>query len=231
VSQPIIELRDVVRRYAGEPPVEALARIHLRVMPGELVAVTGASGSGKSTLLHIVGTLERPTSGSVRIAGAETSVMSDGDVSGFRAGRLGFVFQQFFLLDGLSVVDNVAMGLLYRGLDGASRRRFAMAAIERVGLTHRARHHPPQLSGGERQRTAIARAILGRPDVVLADEPTGNLDSATGASIVDLLIELNRDGTTVLVITHSAQVAAAARRRIELKDGHIEFDSAEPSYA
>lgn len=225
MSEPIIELRGVVRRYPGEPPVEALAGVDLRVAPGELVAVTGASGSGKSTLLQIVGTLERPSSGSVRIAGTETSGMSDGDLSGFRAGRLGFVFQQFFLLDGLSVVDNVAMGLLYRGLDSGDRRRYAMAAIERVGLVHRVRHHPAQLSGGERQRTAIARAIVGRPDVVLADEPTGNLDSATGASIVDLLIDLNRDGTTVLVITHSAQVAGAARRRIELKDGHIVFDT------
>jgi putative ABC transport system ATP-binding protein len=230
VSQPVIELRDVVRRYPGNPPVESLRAVTLRVEPGELLAVMGPSGSGKTTLLHIAGTLDRPTSGSVRIDGVDTSGMSDRQLSGFRATRLGFVFQQFYLLDGMSVLDNVAAGLLYRGIDARERRRRAAAALERVGLGHRLRHRPAQLSGGERQRTAIARAVVGRPRVVLADEPTGNLDSASGVAIVELLRDLHRDGTTVIVITHSPVVAGAMDRRVELMDGRVERDTAEPSH-
>jgi len=229
VSQPVVELRDVVRRYPGNPPVESLREVTLRVEPGELLAVMGPSGSGKTTLLHIAGTLDRPTSGSVRIDGVDTSGMSDRQLSGFRATRLGFVFQQFYLLDGMSVLDNVAAGLLYRGIDIRERRRRAADALERVGLGHRLRQRPAQLSGGERQRTAVARAVVGRPRVVLADEPTGNLDSASGVAIVELLRDLHRDGTTVIVITHSPVVAGAMDRRVELMDGRVERDTAEPS--
>ena len=221
MTRPMIELRDVSHRYPGQPPVESLREVSLLIDAGELVAVMGPSGSGKSTLLHILGTLDRPTAGTVRIAGVETSTMNDRELSGFRATRLGFIFQQFFLLDGLTVLDNVASGLLYRGLDHRLRQQLAVQALERVGLAHRLGHHPGQLSGGERQRAAIARAVVGRPAVVLADEPTGNLDSVSGASIVDVLRDLNRDGTTVIVITHSPLVADAMQRRIELKDGQI----------
>ena len=222
---PVLELIDVVKRYPGDPPVVALAGVDLRIDEGELVAIVGPSGSGKSTLLHVMGTLERPTSGVIRIAGEDASTMSDTQLSGLRSRRLGFVFQQFFLLDGLSVLDNVADGLLYRGAHVAERRRLAEAAIERVGLGHRAGHRPNQLSGGEQQRTAIARSLVGRPALVMADEPTGNLDSATGASLMELLRELHREGTTIVVITHDHEVAAAMERRVELRDGKVVRDT------
>jgi putative ABC transport system ATP-binding protein len=225
-ATPVLELVDVVKEYPGDPPVVALAGVNLRVDPGELVAIVGPSGSGKSTLLHIMGTLERPTAGAVRIAGEDTSTMSDKQLSGLRTRRLGFVFQQFFLLDGTSVLDNVADGLLYRGGRVVERRRLASTAIERVGLIHRVGHRPNQLSGGEQQRTAIARALAGRPALVMADEPTGNLDTATGASILELLRELHHEGTTIVVITHDHEVAAAMDRRIEIRDGRIVHDSA-----
>ncbi len=221
----MLELVDVVKEYPGDPPVVALAGVDLRIDQGELVAIVGPSGSGKSTLLHVMGTLERPSSGAVRIAGEDTSTMSDTQLSGLRARRLGFVFQQFFLLDGLSVLDNVADGLLYRGGRLADRRQLAQAAIDRVGLGHRVAHRPNQLSGGEQQRTAIARALAGRPALVMADEPTGNLDSATGASILGLLGELHEEGTTIVVITHDHEVAAAMERRMEIRDGKIVGDT------
>ena len=222
---PVLELIDVVKEYPSDPPVAALAGVSLRIDQGELVAIVGPSGSGKSTLLHVMGTLERPSRGVVRIAGEDTSTMSDKQLSGLRARRLGFVFQQFFLLDGLSVIDNVADGLLYRGGRIADRRHLAQAAIERVGLGHRRQHRPNQLSGGEQQRTAIARALAGRPALVMADEPTGNLDSATGTSILELLGELHEEGTTIVVITHDLDVAAAMERRIEIRDGRIIRDT------
>jgi putative ABC transport system ATP-binding protein len=223
--RPVLELIDVVKEYPGDPPVAALAGVSLRIDAGELVAIIGPSGSGKSTLLHVMGTLERPTAGVLRIAGEDTSAMSDKQLSGLRAHRLGFVFQQFFLLDGMSVLDNVANGLLYRGGRQAQRRRLAAAAIERVGLTHRMDHRPNQLSGGEQQRTAIARALAGRPALVMADEPTGNLDSVNGAGILDLIRELHEEGTTIVVITHDHDVAAAMGRRIEVRDGKVLSDT------
>jgi len=218
---PVVELVDVVRSYPGRPPVESLRGISLAIHSGELVAVVGPSGSGKTTLLHIVGTLDRPTSGEVRIAGVGTTGMSDSRLSGFRAAHLGFVFQQFFLLDGLSILENVAGALLYRGIESKARRRSAAAALERVGLGHRLKHRPNELSGGERQRAAIARAVVGGPELVLADEPTGNLDSAAGGQIIELLQELNRDGTTIAVVTHNLELARAMDRQVVIRDGLI----------
>jgi putative ABC transport system ATP-binding protein len=218
----VLDLQDAVRTYPGDPPVEALRGVNLRIRRGELVAIVGPSGSGKSTLLHVLGTLDKPTSGVVKVAGFEISKLSDKDLSGLRSQHVGFVFQQFFLLEGMSAQDNVANGLLYRGVSPTERRKVAGEALERVDLSHRADHRPSKLSGGERQRVAIARAIVGRPSVVLADEPTGNLDTQTGQSIIDLMKEMNRENqTTFLFSTHDPRVMEQAHRVIELVDGQI----------
>jgi putative ABC transport system ATP-binding protein len=217
-----LELINVVKEYPGEPPVRALDNVSLEVQQGELTAIVGPSGSGKSTLLHIIGTLDRPTSGTVKLAGVNTSEMSDKQLSGVRSHLIGFVFQQFFLLDGMTALDNVANGLLYRGYDVAQRRDAAAESLRQVGLGQRLTHTPNQLSGGERQRVAIARAIVNRPSLILADEPTGNLDSKSGHAVMDLIRELHDEGRTILIITHDRDLAGSLPRRVSMRDGVIE---------
>jgi putative ABC transport system ATP-binding protein len=222
---PVLDVDGVSKSYPGEPPVQALREVNLTIGPGELVGIVGPSGSGKTTLLQLMGTLDRPTSGRVRITGLDVAAMADEDVAYLRATRIGFIFQQFFLAEHSTVLDNVADGLLYAGIPLKQRRERALDALNLVGLAQRPHARPTQLSGGQRQRVAIARALVGQPAIVLADEPTGNLDQATGASILALLDELNECGTTILVITHDHAIAERMSRKVEIIDGRIVADT------
>jgi len=227
----VLELDEVTKTYPSQPPVMALRGISFAVAKGELVAITGPSGSGKSTLLHLMGTLDRPTAGTVRVIGLDVATLSDRQLSGLRAASIGFVFQQFFLAEHATALDNVADALLYAGAGITERRHQAARALERVGLGRKMGARPTQLSGGERQRVAIARAVAGRPAIVLADEPTGNLDSAAGAALLDLLDELNAEGATIIVITHDHAIAARLPRQITVLDGRIVADTTTPASA
>jgi putative ABC transport system ATP-binding protein len=219
-------MRNVVKEYPGFPPVRALDDVSVRIDHGELVAVVGPSGSGKSTLLNVMGTLDRPTRGVVSIDGNDTATLSDKQVAGVRARRIGFVFQQFFLLEGMSAIDNVANGLIYQGVGVRERRERSAETLKRVGLGHRLSHPPSHMSGGERQRVAVARALVHEPAFVLADEPTGNLDSKSTGAVMDLIAGLHDEGNTIAVITHDTKIAEALPRQVSVFDGRIESDSA-----
>jgi putative ABC transport system ATP-binding protein len=229
----LLDVEDVTKSYPGEPPVQALREVNLTIGAGELVGIVGPSGSGKTSLLQLMGTLDRPTSGRVRITGLDVATMADEDVAYLRATRIGFIFQQFFLAEHSTVLDNVADGLLYAGIPLTQRRQGALDALELVGLTDRPQARPTQLSGGQRQRVAIARALVGEPAIVLADEPTGNLDQATGHAILALIEQLHQAGSTIVVITHDHRVAERMPRIVEILDGRIVTDtrpiSQEPS--
>ena len=225
VAMPVLELERVTRIYGSDPPVPALQGVSFGIGAGELVAIVGPSGSGKSTLLHLMGTLERPTSGRVWVTGLDVSELSDRELAAVRATRIGFVFQQFFLAEHATLLENVADGLLYAGVPAGERRAQATNALAAVGLGERLEARPTQLSGGERQRVAIARALVGSPAIVLADEPTGNLDSTTGEQIMSLIDELNGRGATIVVITHEHAIAERCPRRIQLLDGRVVSDT------
>ena len=225
-SVPALEMIDVVKEYPGTPPVRALDGVSLKVNTGELTAIVGPSGSGKSTMLHVMGTLDRPSEGIVKIDGREVSSLSDRKLSAVRSALVGFVFQQFFLLDGESALDNVATGLLYSGQPTNRRREAAAETLDRVGLGHRLGHRPNELSGGERQRVAIARALVAQPALMLADESTGNLDSKTSESIQALLHELHDEGATIVVVTHDNELADSLPRQVRFRDGRIVYDGA-----